>query len=349
EPDGSVTMLTRPAVTVDRDLEVVMDARLGKPVSVTSPGAGQVYGYAGFTRRDAAAGVLAGSFAGITAAQIGPATTAAGFRSEFGASWASGTQFWAAAWSVPGRWVTGFTRTPRNFVSRRAVYGGDGAALMVRHPAGAWGYASALDLPVTRTEHLLAGPSWGGEFTGAQATLTAAAAPVTTATDEWNSAVRGPAFAPGHAITETRGVLDIAPAWRSDSSGHGAPASGSTRVTRGKRITIAHTDGADRVEWAFAATRSATRTVVPLPVVRFRPADDTLSFTVQHQAGGGVTEFGLDVSYDGGHTWQRPFYMRVGDRGLAVLRAHPGSTVSLRATATNSAGNSVRQTLLNAF
>jgi len=346
---------------VDRDLDLTVDARLGKPITVTSPGPGQVYAYAGFTRGPTTAGVMDDSFAGMTAAQLGPAPAVPGFQGELGASWASGPDFWSAAWTVPGRWITGFARTPRDFVSRTAVYDGAGDALMVRHPAGAWGYASRLRLPVTRTEHLLGGTSWGGEFTGVGGTLTAAPTTTTTtatATDadadagaeEWNRAVRGPAFAPGHEISETRGVLVVDPAWRSDSSGHGAPPTGTTTVTRGARTTVTHVDGRDRVEWVFPATRSATRTLIPLPVVRFTPgAEHTLSFAVQHQAGGGVTAFGLDVSYDGGHSWQRPFFTRIGDRGLAVLRPPAGASVSLRATATNGSGATVRQTLIDAY
>jgi hypothetical protein len=53
---------------------------------------------------------------------------------------------------------------------------------------------------------------------------------------------------------------------------------------------------------------------------------------------------------DDGATWSRPALVTVGDSRLALL-FHPANArfVSLRAAATDSAGNSVQQTILRAY
>lgn len=56
------------------------------------------------------------------------------------------------------------------------------------------------------------------------------------------------------------------------------------------------------------------------------------------------------VSYDDGGTWQTVPVRRVDGQWLAVLR-HPAGAgfVSLRATATDSAGNTVDQTIIRGY
>jgi subtilisin family serine protease len=119
------------------------------------------------------------------------------------------------------------------------------------------------------------------------------------------------------------------------------------------------------VVWTFRSKRVAgtAREFLPLSAVRFTPKLNLqqrapagyfrVPFTVQRQPGStaGATEsFGMQVSYDDGTTWTEPRYTRTGDRGVAILKnpRKPGY-VSLRATATDTAGNSVQQTIMRAY
>ena len=104
----------------------------------------------------------------------------------------------------------------------------------------------------------------------------------------------------------------------------------------GRAVAAARWTAADS-EWSF---RSARVPVSVEPVVLSPLAGGMLALTLPL-----VPKFTLDVSYDGGHTWRRPFYTRVGDRGVAHLRPTAGADVSLRVSAADGKGNEVRQTL----
>ncbi|WP_235965720.1 S8 family serine peptidase [Micromonospora rubida] len=129
-----------------------------------------------------------------------------------------------------------------------------------------------------------------------------------------------------------------------------APASLATRTT---------------VEWTFrSGANGSGNTMLPVSVVRFAPRLDevnaapagaTVRFpvTVLRQPGsaaGAVRALNVDVSYDDGQTWQRAELKRSGNGGTLTLR-HPASAgyVSLRARATDSAGNTVDQTIMRAY
>ncbi|WP_170156145.1 S8 family serine peptidase [Umezawaea tangerina] len=113
--------------------------------------------------------------------------------------------------------------------------------------------------------------------------------------------------------------------------------------------------------WTFRSARTADITALPISVIRFTPELDangtaeagkrfTVPVSVHGQAGAGGARQRItsaEVSYDGGTTWQR-----VPVPGGCVLRlAHPAgaTSVSLRAKAGDRAGNSVEQTILNAY
>jgi hypothetical protein len=76
---------------------------------------------------------------------------------------------------------------------------------------------------------------------------------------------------------------------------------------------------------------------VPVFVERAAPGAAVRSLTVQ-------------VSYDGGTTWRPVRVAGTGDRRVALL-THPAGPglVSLRATAADAAGNTVEQTIVNAY
>ncbi|MEJ3745349.1 S8 family serine peptidase [Actinomycetes bacterium KLBMP 9797] len=119
------------------------------------------------------------------------------------------------------------------------------------------------------------------------------------------------------------------------------------------------------VEWSFRSAASPGRTTaLPLSVVRFAPQlDETnaalagatirIPVTVYRQpdaAAASLRTLTVDVSYDDGQSWQKAHLSRTPTGGVLTLH-HPPTTgyVSLRATATDSAGNTVDQTLIHAY
>lgn len=103
---------------------------------------------------------------------------------------------------------------------------------------------------------------------------------------------------------------------------------------------------------------------LPVQVVRFTPPLDQrgtapagrhfeIPVTVKGQDGVpavDVTRLTLHISHDGGRTW-RPASLRATEAGWTATVVHPAGEglVSLRATATDSAGGTVTQTIINAY
>jgi hypothetical protein len=121
-----------------------------------------------------------------------------------------------------------------------------------------------------------------------------------------------------------------------------------------------------RVEWTFrsghvdgdAPARLATSVVRYAPVLadgQTAPAGCRFDvpFAVRRQPGssaGPVRTLAVDVSFDDGATWTPAAVRRHGERGVATV-THPSGTgyVSLRATSTDTAGNTVTQTITRAY
>ena len=85
---------------------------------------------------------------------------------------------------------------------------------------------------------------------------------------------------------------------------------------------------------------STANAVIPVP------------FTVQHQPGSTAsvtTTSDVQVSYDDGKTWVKPVALRGGDQGLALVKNPASGYVSLKATATDAAGDSVTETIIHAY
>jgi hypothetical protein len=114
------------------------------------------------------------------------------------------------------------------------------------------------------------------------------------------------------------------------------------------------------VSWTFRSAHTDGFDALPLSAVRLSPAlaaDNTapagkpfvVPVAVQAQNGAlySPSTLTVDVSYDEGKTWQRA---TVWHRS-AVLLNHPATatSVSLRAKATDSAGNTVEQTVIRAY
>ncbi len=118
-----------------------------------------------------------------------------------------------------------------------------------------------------------------------------------------------------------------------------------------------------RTEWDFVseAPTDAATGVLPLLQLDYRVGTDAagragrhdaLSVTAAHLWGAGLTgtigKAGLELSYDDGRTWHKA--AGGGADGRFRLDApHKASFVSLRATAKDSAGNAVHQTVIRAF
>ncbi|GAA0794637.1 S8 family serine peptidase [Spirilliplanes yamanashiensis] len=116
-------------------------------------------------------------------------------------------------------------------------------------------------------------------------------------------------------------------------------------------------------DWTFSSAPAPGVTNVPLLAVRFAPVLDgrnaapggAFSFAAAVQrngdgiVGAGVT-LAVDASTDDGATWAPAALARTGD-GWTVTVTHPAGAafVSLRATARDTAGNAVTQTILRAY
>ncbi len=115
-------------------------------------------------------------------------------------------------------------------------------------------------------------------------------------------------------------------------------------------------------EWTFQVGRGDdTRRALPLLDVRFAlPLDDrnraeagkalTGSVTAAHQPGAKTsraTVRAVEVSFDDGRTWQRAAVS--GDRVTVPAGGVAGGFASLRATATDTAGNAVTETVVRAY
>jgi len=139
EDELEVTLLAHPRFVVDRDQTVAVDAREGRPISVTVPdsSAAPTLGVvaAEVTTEESGAGftVLADSFDGVFSGQLGPDQTLEGFTSTVTSAWArpnseegfAGTPYtYDLTWFEIGRMVTGFTRDvkPRDLANIRASH-----------------------------------------------------------------------------------------------------------------------------------------------------------------------------------------------------------------------------------
>jgi hypothetical protein len=119
-------------------------------------------------------------------------------------------------------------------------------------------------------------------------------------------------------------------------------------------------------EWTFrsGATTGPYAVKLPLSAVRFAPPlSDTntapagrtwvVPVSILQQPGstaGTAKTLTVDVSYDDGRTWRSVPVVRSGQQGVIALK-HPATAgfVSLRAASTDSAGNTVKQTIIRAY
>ncbi|MEV4399313.1 S8 family serine peptidase [Nonomuraea sp. NPDC049607] len=132
-----------------------------------------------------------------------------------------------------------------------------------------------------------------------------------------------------------------------------APQEAAYRLELSTRRTSEEWTAATATETAWTFRSKPGDGVLPLLQIDYdvRPERPGLvGFAVRHQegvSGARAKELKLELSYDDGATWRaQPVVALGGGRYTAVvLRQHP----SLRVTATDSAGNSVRQTVIKAY
>ncbi|MEU3962179.1 serine protease [Streptomyces buecherae] len=109
--------------------------------------------------------------------------------------------------------------------------------------------------------------------------------------------------------------------------------------------------------WTFASQRTGEATRVPVSAVRFTPTLDLtgaapagtalrVPVAVQGAAGGHTRALDVAFSVNGGTSWQRATVVR----GVATIPAQQaGTSVSLRARLTDTAGNTLTQTAIGAY
>jgi subtilisin family serine protease len=117
--------------------------------------------------------------------------------------------------------------------------------------------------------------------------------------------------------------------------------------------------------WTFSSQDTGeAKEVLPLRSVEFRPVVDAnnaverttvtkLPFAVVHQPGAkvpGIRSVGVEVSGDGGKTWQKAIVVRRADGTYtAVFKTPAAKVVSLRSVVADKDGNTATQTVINAY
>lgn len=146
-----------------------------------------------------------------------------------------------------------------------------------------------------------------------------------------------------------------------ERSEHPVPAGPATyRLTIDAERQLADLAGKVSGVWTFTSAHvEGEGQPLGLMSVRFAPPVDVDGqaseapvhvFVERPVPGPAVHSLTLRVSYDGGTTWKPVRVTGTGDKRVAVIR-HPtgSSTVSLHATATDAHGNTVEQTIINAY
>ncbi len=113
-------------------------------------------------------------------------------------------------------------------------------------------------------------------------------------------------------------------------------------------------------EWGFRSSAAADGQPLPLLTARFAPAVDlrnsapanrvvTFPAFVERQGGGSGTKLAVETSTDDGRSWQPAPAVKTGDHWTVVVRNPASGFVSLRASAADDRGNTVRQTVVRAY
>ncbi|MDQ1655538.1 MAG: hypothetical protein QOD41_621, partial [Cryptosporangiaceae bacterium] len=272
DSDIENTELVQPLVDLTKDRSAVADGRAAKPLSVTIPekGATQIMGHVHFTF-DTATGTWLGedltgpNFDRLYTGQIGAddkgvlTTVRASFVKKNTDGGVTDSPYtYNLAWNLPGRYVTGFSRTvtPRDLAivhSNFATEGDNavGESTVDFRPIGqqsrGWKVSLDFHLPFSRTDYFNTdgGTEWqlehsyGDFLDGSQRYAAIRTGPWTryqqggVYTEQWNTAVYGPAFVPwnGDVATRTGDQLEVGPSLISDGRDRASYALGSAHTT----------------------------------------------------------------------------------------------------------------------
>ncbi|XVV17139.1 S8 family peptidase [Actinoplanes sp. CA-131856] len=230
EEDPVITSLADPAVVLDQDRTITMDARAAKPVTITMPDRKAVAAYheAGWTIRVKAPEIWGsndpyGVLMNLNFARLrtGPATgggQAPGYVSYLSGKWTAGPSVYHAYFYERGRMMAGKTRTLRasDLATVRSTVGADVPDVPVtrlaigRAPGNSAVYRSAdarqsplsfdYDVPATITEYYNRDQQTEWQVTSGQRGYTyyksdwTSWAPGRTYSEKWANGVEGPVF-----------------------------------------------------------------------------------------------------------------------------------------------------------
>ncbi|GIG86678.1 serine protease [Plantactinospora endophytica] len=175
--DGTylTSVLAQPELDVSGDRSLVLDARLGRPLSVTVPNSGARQVFAELATsvlahgRTVEVGTLGGTFDRLRVGRVGPDQAAAGFVSRTTATFApaaatDSSYAYLLCWLDEGRVGSGFTRqvTAADLATVRADHGHESSnssgrklawAVLPESVMGGFAHAMTFPLPSTRTEY----------------------------------------------------------------------------------------------------------------------------------------------------------------------------------------------------
>jgi subtilisin family serine protease len=234
DDDGSTSLLNQPKLVITGDTTVDMDARLGKPITITGlrPGATQDWAHVAFTFPTEQGGHYLGNnldgttFATMYVAQIGRNSDMPGFLGDIAGSWSqlgkdgatrNSPYVYNMAWYQHDKFFNGFTKRvgPWNLATINADYAANATGSVgvrfakfmnpIEPYVRGWYTRSVFDLPIHRVEYYNTddGVLWNGQFAeglpapAANSTLYAnltAYKPGKSYTETWNLAVLSPAF-----------------------------------------------------------------------------------------------------------------------------------------------------------
>ncbi|MEU7071226.1 serine protease [Streptomyces narbonensis] len=409
--------LVQPRLDVDRDMTLVLDARVARPVDVRPPVADATFEQAGAFATVTYEGVtglanLMTLSLDLRVAHLGPAAERGAVRTWVDSYWSRPGGVCALGYAFRGeRALTGLVRHPAlgelaTLVVRAGVpASGGGTALVDFSPSEGPSPALALAVPSGGTGTFLLTPergSWDLVY-GAQPeqegpannhfVLGRSFTPGSTTVHTFDTPVFGPAMdsSPGArpVAQRTGDTLDLTVPLLADGDGHepssplftastvtlhrnGAlvatrrgekPGHASFTVPAGRaayRLTASATRprGSVTAAWTFTSAATATATDLPLSAVRFGPdlaLDGTapahttsrVAVTVEGAARrSGVRSLTVAVSTDRGATWTQAAV--TGGR-ITVTTPAPGMAVSLRAKLTDTHGNTLTQTHIDAY
>lgn len=412
--------LAEPALTVDHDMTVTVDARTAKPLDITVPdrGAEPTLARTGVELEwllPIARFALTNSYQDIRTAQVGPDPKEE-LRHEFMGTWkkkSDGTEYNVAfgGKGVPtgierhlGR--TDFATTDVRLGSTRP--GRQGSLLMTPDTGAGVGMSFAVVNPVPAAYRMYVNTEAGLTWDLQSRQLDANGLLEVQQSDPDRTFTRGRSYRLDYNIGVfgprvngvTTGVqrsgdaITAAFPMFADGAGHTGATVWDTDATKtelhkgdelvgtiaapptGVRFTVPAGQGAYRLttsavpaktattstridaEWTFSSDTVATPTMLPVSTVRFTPKlgiDSTapagrlqlVPVTVEGAAADGNTKsLKVSASFDGGNTWHKVVVLH----GTALLRTpKAGATVSLKAEVTDRQGNTLTQSVIDAY